>query len=334
MLCTEAHSGAGSEACRAGARLTAPTNSLGIIREGSRISETLDRLLLPTHSRFELRPCFGRRRARLDEAVPLCSTVAKTRTAPFLSSTVPPSWRRCWERRAHSAAAKKQEKQERMLPKGLQGTRLRRSIRAHPRRSRTQDGQTSVNLLCRGGCLPLHSRSAAILYSGGRWGAQAGVAGACCPLAHLPKPSPSPCCPQKRNMTGGAGNSLVSTMPTGAENPVRELPREGKKVQEGAQGTRELHVILQIPPPFRGSVFSGTDSPAGSPHPLPPPAPSSLRGFPRGEPPLPCGGSGSKRALCIIPVLRRALLPRQPQREQGLPHHQRVHQLLPVAASC
>lgn len=57
--------GAGSGARRAGARLTAPTSSLGIIREGSRISETLDRLLLPTHSRFELRPCFGWRRARL-----------------------------------------------------------------------------------------------------------------------------------------------------------------------------------------------------------------------------------------------------------------------------
>lgn len=56
----------------------------------------------------------------------------------------------------------------------------------------------------------------------------------------------------------------------GAENPVRELPREGKNVQEGAQGTRELHVILQIPPPLRGSVFSGTDIPAGSPHPPPP----------------------------------------------------------------
>lgn len=34
--------GAGSGARRAGARLTAPTSSLGIIREGSRISETLD----------------------------------------------------------------------------------------------------------------------------------------------------------------------------------------------------------------------------------------------------------------------------------------------------
>lgn len=57
--------GAGSGARRAGASLAAPTSSLGIIREGSRISETLDRLLLPTRSRFELRPCFGWRRAWL-----------------------------------------------------------------------------------------------------------------------------------------------------------------------------------------------------------------------------------------------------------------------------
>lgn len=57
--------GAGGGARRAGARLTAPTSSLGIIREGSRISETLNPLLLPTRSGFELRPCFGWRRAWL-----------------------------------------------------------------------------------------------------------------------------------------------------------------------------------------------------------------------------------------------------------------------------
>lgn len=55
---------AGDGAYRAGGGLAAPTSSLGIISKGSRLSETLDRLLLPTHSGFELRPCFGWRRAR------------------------------------------------------------------------------------------------------------------------------------------------------------------------------------------------------------------------------------------------------------------------------
>lgn len=57
--------GDGDGAWRAGGGLTTPASSLGIISKGSRLSETLDQPLLPTRSRFELRPCFGWRSARL-----------------------------------------------------------------------------------------------------------------------------------------------------------------------------------------------------------------------------------------------------------------------------
>lgn len=71
-------------------------------------------------------------------------------------------------------------------------------------------------------------------------------------------------------MAGAAGNSLVSSTSTGEQvqrTLSGELPREGANVQEGAQDTRELHVIFQIPPPLRGLVFSGTGIPGGSPYP-------------------------------------------------------------------
>lgn len=62
--------------------------------------------------------------------------------------------------------------------------------------------------------------------------------------------------------------------------------------------------------------------------------PEQAARFSRESTALPRRGPGSKQAPGIILVLRRVLLPRRPQREQGLPHPQQVHQLLPVAASC
>lgn len=85
-----------------------------------------------------------------------------------------------------------------------------------------------------------------------------------------PKAIAFPVLSPERTTAGAAGSSLVSATSTGEQvqrTPSGELPKEGKNVQEGAQGTRELHVILQIPPALRGSVFSGTGIPAGSPHP-------------------------------------------------------------------
>lgn len=70
----------------------------------------------------------------------------------------------------------------------------------------------------------------------------------------------------------------------GAENPVRGTPSGRKNVQEGAQGTGELHVILQIPPPLPGLVFSGTDIPGGTPH---PPTRAACEVFPGERHPFP-----------------------------------------------
>lgn len=116
----------------------------------------------------------------------------------------------------------------------------------------------------------------------------------------------------------------------GAENPVRGTPKGRGKCT--GRGTGHKGITCDLPNPTTApgiGVFRHrhpgwiTISP-----------PSSLRGLPRRAPPLPRRGPGSKQAPGIILVLRRVLLPRRAQREQELPHHQRVHQLLPVAASC
>lgn len=85
---------AGNGACGTGGGLAAPTSSLGIISEGSRLSETLDWLVLPTHSGFELRPCFGCRKARLGQRGRMGlhlhpRTGTETRKASSLPSALP-----------------------------------------------------------------------------------------------------------------------------------------------------------------------------------------------------------------------------------------------------
>lgn len=70
--------------------------------------------------------------------------------------------------------------------------------------------------------------------------------------------------------------------------PRRGTPEGRGNAQEGAQGTRELHVILQMPPALRDRRFqAATEIPAGSPH--PPRAscevfPGERRPFPAGTP--------------------------------------------------
>ena len=97
---------AGDGACGAGGGLATATSSLGIISAGSRLSETLDRPLLPTHSGFELRPCFGWRRARPGWRGRMGLHLQpgdgnRDQKSPFPPTrTAPPSWGSCLERGA------------------------------------------------------------------------------------------------------------------------------------------------------------------------------------------------------------------------------------------
>lgn len=128
-----AHRGAraaGDGARGAGGGLATPARSLGMISGGSRLSETLDRPPLPTRSRFELRPCFGWRRARPGRWGRMRLHLrpgdgTETRKAPSLPPTPPPSQGRRSESGAGACTSTtgKQEKQKRGAPPCPEGLR-------------------------------------------------------------------------------------------------------------------------------------------------------------------------------------------------------------------
>lgn len=107
---------AGDGARRVGEGLTAPTSSLGIISQGSRLSETLDQLLLPTRSRLSYAPALAGGepgRAAGQDGLHLRPRHGNgDQKSPFPPvRAAPPSRGRCSETGAgaRTAAAKKQE---------------------------------------------------------------------------------------------------------------------------------------------------------------------------------------------------------------------------------